>query len=76
MLTSYYTIKASGSHEIVINKSRFITHMTRVTTEEEAQSFIEKIKRCKSKRNLSRRTFFYRKTQRRSKPKIFLRPGY
>lgn len=45
MLTSYYTIKSDGSHEIVINKSRFITHMKRTTTEEEAQSFIEAIKK-------------------------------
>ncbi|WP_096437093.1 YigZ family protein [Alteribacter populi] len=45
MLTSYYTIKEYGEHEIVIQKSRFIAYVERVTTEEEASAFIEKIKK-------------------------------
>ncbi|SDH19168.1 uncharacterized protein, YigZ family [Alteribacillus persepolensis] len=45
MLDSYYTVKTSGTHEIVINKSRFIAHVKRVTTEEEAQAFVQSIKK-------------------------------
>lgn len=45
MLPSYYTIKQSGSHEIIIQKSRFIGYVARVTTEEEAQAFIQSIKK-------------------------------
>ncbi|MBU8905978.1 YigZ family protein [Desertibacillus haloalkaliphilus] len=45
MLTSYYTVKGYGEHEIVIQKSRFIAYIERVTTEEDAQAFIEKIKK-------------------------------
>lgn len=45
MLTSYYTVKQPGNHEIVIQKSRFITFVRRAYTEEEAQSFIEEVKK-------------------------------
>ncbi|MBP3950049.1 YigZ family protein [Bacillus suaedae] len=45
MLASYQTVKESGSHEIIIQKSRFIAHFNRVQTEEEAQSYIERIKK-------------------------------
>ncbi|MGO4888787.1 YigZ family protein [Anaerobacillus sp. MEB173] len=45
MLTSYYTVKGYGEHEITIQKSRFIAYVERATTEEEAQQFIEKIKK-------------------------------
>ncbi|MBM7096837.1 YigZ family protein [Bacillus sp. H-16] len=45
MLKSYYTIKGYGEHEITIQKSRFIAYVDRVTTEEEAQAFIERIKK-------------------------------
>ncbi|MER2141095.1 MAG: YigZ family protein, partial [Priestia megaterium] len=45
MLSQYYTVKQEGSHEITIQKSRFICHMKRVTTEEEAQQFIQDIKK-------------------------------
>ncbi|MBU9721741.1 MULTISPECIES: YigZ family protein [Bacillaceae] len=50
MLSSYYTVKENkngdhGIHEIVIQKSRFIAHIKRVTSEEDAQAFIEKIKK-------------------------------
>ncbi|MFP7255447.1 YigZ family protein [Terribacillus goriensis] len=45
MLTTYFTVKSEGSHEIVIQKSRFIGHVKRVETEEEAISFVQKIKK-------------------------------
>lgn len=46
MLTSYYTVKnEEGENEIVIQKSRFIAHIKRTPTEEEAQAFIESIKK-------------------------------
>ncbi|TKD70983.1 YigZ family protein [Pseudalkalibacillus hwajinpoensis] len=45
MLTSYYTVKGDGENEIVIQKSRFIAHVKRTTTEEEAQDFIQSIKK-------------------------------
>lgn len=45
MLSFYYTIKGSGSHEIIIQKSRFITYVDRAESEEEAQSFIQAIKK-------------------------------
>lgn len=45
MLNFYYTVKQSGSHEIVIQKSRFIAHIQRAETEEEALQFIQKIKK-------------------------------
>lgn len=45
MLTSYYTVKKADTHEIIIQKSRFIGHVGRVSTEEEAQHFIDNIKK-------------------------------
>ncbi|MBM7631289.1 YigZ family protein [Geomicrobium sediminis] len=45
MLNSYYTVKKTGQAEQTIQKSRFITHMKRVTTENEAKEFIETIKK-------------------------------
>src|SRR5699024_59268 len=45
MLKQYYTIKEAGTHEIIIQKSRFIGYVSRAQTEEEAQSFIQKIKK-------------------------------
>lgn len=45
MLTSYYTVKGDGQNELVIQKSRFIAHVKRTTTEEEAQDFIQYIKK-------------------------------
>ncbi|MGG2063524.1 YigZ family protein [Bacillus sp. S14(2024)] len=45
MLLQYFTVKEDGEHEIVIQKSRFICHVSRATTEEEAQEFIQKIKK-------------------------------
>lgn len=45
MLHTYKTVKTSGEHEIVINKSRFIGHVARATTEEAAIEFIQSIKK-------------------------------
>ncbi|MDA1476570.1 YigZ family protein [Bacillus changyiensis] len=45
MLQSYLTVSGEGIYEIVIEKSRFICHLTRVNSEEEAQHFIQKIKK-------------------------------
>jgi len=43
--TNYKTVKGQGEHEIVIQKSRFIAHVNRAESEEEAQSFIQQIKK-------------------------------
>lgn len=45
MLPRYHTVKGYGEHEIVIEKSRFIAHVDRAETEEEAQEFIQNIKK-------------------------------
>ncbi|KZE64226.1 hypothetical protein AWM68_14095 [Fictibacillus phosphorivorans] len=45
MLSNYLTVKKTGQHEIVIDKSRFIAHIARATTEEEALHFIQQIKK-------------------------------
>lgn len=45
MLPQYFTVKSHGVHEIVIQKSRFITHVNRAETEEEAHSFIQAVKK-------------------------------
>jgi uncharacterized YigZ family protein len=45
MLSDYLTVKETGQHEIVIDKSRFIAHIARATTEEEAIQFIQSIKK-------------------------------
>jgi uncharacterized YigZ family protein len=45
MLSRYLTVKKRGTHEITIQKSRFIAHVDRVKTEEEAQNFIQAIKK-------------------------------
>ncbi|WJV19317.1 YigZ family protein [Rossellomorea marisflavi] len=45
MLHKYYTVKGPGENEIVIERSRFIAHVARVETEEEAQAFIADIKK-------------------------------
>jgi uncharacterized YigZ family protein len=45
MLSRYFTVKESGEHEIIIQKSRFIAHIKRVETEGEAQDFIQTIKK-------------------------------
>lgn len=38
-------MKSRGEHEIVIEKSRFICHIQRAVSEEEAQAFIQSIKK-------------------------------
>ena len=45
MLTNYLTVAGRGEHEIVIEKSRFISHIARVETEDAAQDFIQEIKK-------------------------------
>lgn len=45
MLPKYATVRAYGSQEIVIKKSRFIGHAKPVSSEEEAVSFIEAVKK-------------------------------
>lgn len=45
MLNRYLTVKSRGEHEIVIEKSRFICHIQRAVSEEEAQAFIQSIKK-------------------------------
>ncbi|WP_214781782.1 YigZ family protein [Exiguobacterium sp. S3] len=44
-IESNYTIKQSGTYEVIIQKSKFIAHFKRVETEEEAQAFIQAIKK-------------------------------
>ncbi|MBA2175552.1 YigZ family protein [Halobacillus locisalis] len=45
MLESYYTVKPEGSEEVTIQKSRFIGYVKRCETEEQAQDFIQSIKK-------------------------------
>lgn len=45
MLKQYRTVKGLGSHELEINKSRFIAYASRAETETEAQAFIAGIKK-------------------------------
>lgn len=44
-LSHYYTVKENGIHEIIIQKSRFITYISRISSETEAQDFIAQIKK-------------------------------
>lgn len=44
-ISNYYTVKENGFHEIIIQKSRFITYLARATTEEQAQAFISELKK-------------------------------
>lgn len=45
MLSNYLTVKGFGSEEVIIQKSRFIGYVQRAETEEEAQAFIQQIKK-------------------------------
>lgn len=45
MLKDYYTIKETGSDQVIIRKSRFIGYVKRVETEDDAVQFINKIKK-------------------------------
>jgi len=44
-MSHYYTIKKSGYHEVIIQKSRFIGHVKRVQNEGDAQQFIQEIQK-------------------------------
>lgn len=44
-MKNYRTIKEQGSHEIIIKKSRFICTIKRTESEEDAQDFIEAMKK-------------------------------
>lgn len=44
-MKNYRTIKENGDYESVIKKSRFICSLKRTETEEEAQAFIEELKK-------------------------------
>lgn len=45
MLPYYKTVKGYGENEIIIQKSRFIAYIERTETEEQAQEFIQMIKK-------------------------------
>lgn len=45
MRNNYITVKGYGESEIILSKSRFLTYVERVETEEEAILFIDKIKK-------------------------------
>jgi uncharacterized YigZ family protein len=45
MRSTYYTVKGYSEQEIIIQKSRFIAHIKGVTSEEEAQQFLQEIKK-------------------------------
>ncbi len=45
MLANYKTVKQTGNYEIVVRKSRFISHFKRTSTEQEALDFIQEIKK-------------------------------
>jgi uncharacterized YigZ family protein len=45
MLPQYYTVKGFGEKEIVIERSRFIAYVSRAESEDEAQLFIQTIKK-------------------------------
>ncbi|QIL46538.1 YigZ family protein [Vagococcus coleopterorum] len=45
MITDYLTLKENGQHEIEIKKSRFICHLFRIDSDEQAKELIQKIKK-------------------------------
>lgn len=45
MLSYYKTVQSTGTNEIIIQKSRFIAHVARVESAEEAIAFIDQIKK-------------------------------
>ncbi|PEL06993.1 YigZ family protein [Bacillus sp. AFS017336] len=45
MLASYFTVRGYGSHEIEIEKSKFICYIKEAKTEGDAQQFISEIKK-------------------------------
>ena len=44
MRKDYHTIQGYGESEIIIQKSRFLTYVSRAETEQQAQDFINNIK--------------------------------
>lgn len=51
MKESYFTIYQNGEHQIEIKKSKFICHLFRIGSEEEAKEYIAKIKKMHYKAN-------------------------
>ncbi len=51
MLPNYFTVRGFGSHEIEIEKSRFICYINEAKTEQDAQQFILEIKKKHSDAN-------------------------
>lgn len=45
MRADYYTVKDYGESELIIQKSRFLTYVSRAETEDEALEFIQEIKK-------------------------------
>lgn len=45
MRADYYTVKNYGENELIIQKSKFLTYVKRVETEQEAIDFIQEIKK-------------------------------
>lgn len=45
MRADYHTVKTYGESELIIQKSKFLTYVKRVETEEEALDFIQEIKK-------------------------------
>jgi len=51
METDYLTIQATGQHDLEIKKSRFITDVARVSTEDEAKAFLATVSAREPKAN-------------------------
>ncbi|MFD1550146.1 YigZ family protein [Levilactobacillus fuyuanensis] len=51
METDYLTIQATGQHDLEIKKSRFITDIARVSTEDEAKAFLATVSAREPKAN-------------------------
>ncbi|MFC4618536.1 YigZ family protein [Camelliibacillus cellulosilyticus] len=51
MSISYYTIKQTATDELIIQKSRFIGHIFRINSEQEARDIIERIRKTHWKAN-------------------------
>ncbi len=51
METDYLTIQATGQHDLEIKKSRFITDIARVATEDEAKAFLATVSAREPKAN-------------------------
>lgn len=51
METDYLTIQTTGQHDLEIKKSRFITDIARITSEEEAKAFLAEVSSREPKAN-------------------------